>query len=344
MRYRLNAHRNVKTFGIRKRKAGLGVLKLMASRTPFLPRLLFPSKIFPIFLLFLFFAFVISVAGQAAVETKPQDVVVISDVRDAEIFAFGKKVIIQKEAKGVLVFGGDIEIEGKVTGDVAVIGGTILLKENGFIGGDVIVFGGSYKHEKLDALRTPGTQTIIYAGYDEQLREIAQNPWTIFSPDLSLQYLGSRVFGVLFWFVTSLLINTIAPGAVSRAVTRIRISAVSVAGLGLFLLILGTAGLLAGFNYLSPGIAGAFFVAFLFLFLLAYVYGRVALQVAIGKVIQSRLFPSGYQSESVALIVGAFLVSLVLSLPYLWTVAVVLLFSISLGLVAMSPFEKSAKN
>ena len=36
-----------------------------------------------------------------------------------QVLSYGKTVIVKKEAKGVLTFGADIIIEGRVEGDVA---------------------------------------------------------------------------------------------------------------------------------------------------------------------------------------------------------------------------------
>jgi cytoskeletal protein CcmA (bactofilin family) len=70
---------------------------------------------------------------------------IIEDAPEMEVFAFGKTVIVKKQAKGVLAFGGDVIVEGRVEGDVAAIGGSVTQKENAFIGGDVIIFGGTYR-------------------------------------------------------------------------------------------------------------------------------------------------------------------------------------------------------
>ena len=114
-----------------------------------------------------------------------EDVLIIENVQDSEIFAFGKTVVVKKEAKGVLVFGGDLIVEGNIEGEAATIGGSIFQKENAYIGGDVIVFGGSYRHERAEPLRAAGKETVMYAGYEEELRNLTKNPTEIFAPALS---------------------------------------------------------------------------------------------------------------------------------------------------------------
>jgi hypothetical protein len=82
-------------------------------------------------------------------------------------------------------------------------------------------------------------------------------------------------------------------------------------------------------NYLSA-ILGLMAFALL---LLAYVFGRVALQVSVGKLIQRRLLPERKRSETVAILLGATVWALILSIPYFWTLAIIGVFSAGIGLV-----------
>lgn len=56
-----------------------------------------------------------------------------------DVIAFGKSVMVEKRAKGVLAIGGDVIVNGRVEGDVATIGGNIIQGEHAYIGGSVIV-------------------------------------------------------------------------------------------------------------------------------------------------------------------------------------------------------------
>lgn len=266
--------------------------------------------------------------------------IIIDEIQDGEIFAFGKTVIIRKEVKGVLVFGGDIIIEGKVDGDVATIGGSIIQKNDAFIGGDVIIFGGKYQHERSEPLRNPGKETIMYAGYEEELRNLTLNPSQLFSPHLTWSYFAQRLLSTLFWFVISLFFTTIAPGAISRAVSQFQLSTLKVLAIGMTLLIVSTLAIIASLSYLPTNISGIFGVMSLLLIFLAYFYGRVSLQVCFGKYLQKHYLPERFHSESIALFIGAVIWSILLSIPYLWTLAVVLLFAASLGLVITTRSEK----
>lgn len=274
-----------------------------------------------------------SVFAQTNIERADEETIIIQDAPEMEVFALGKNVIIQKEAKGVLAFGGDIIIEGRVTGDVATIGGSIIQKKDAFIGGDVIIFGGTYRPENQNPLRNEGKETIMYAGYEEELRNLSQNPSQLFSPSFSWSFLAQRLLSVLFWFIISMVLTTIAPGAVSRSVARFQISTLKVIALGFagFLLTTITVTLSLSLmpNYLSAIISIMAFA----LLMLAYVFGRVALQVSLGKLIQKRFLPESKQSETLAILIGVLVWTIFLSLPYVWMIALFVLLSASIGLI-----------
>ena len=180
----------------------------------------------------------LSFIAQAQISTNTtENTVVVESAPDMEILSYGKTVIVKKEAKGVLTFGADIIIEGRVEGDVAAIGGSVIQKENAFIGGDVIILGGKYKPESANPLRNEGKETVMYAGYEEELRDLTLNPLQIFSPHMSLAFLAQRIISVLFWFVISLAFATIAPGAVSRAIARFNLSTTKVIAIGFFVIL-----------------------------------------------------------------------------------------------------------
>ncbi len=81
------------------------------------------------------------------------------------------------------------------------------------------------------------------------------------------------------------------------------------------------------------------------LFMLSYVFGRVAMQASVGKWILKKVSSDKKPSETIALFIGAFVWTLLLSIPYVWTIALFILFTSSLGLVltARSNNEKWAK-
>lgn len=257
----------------------------------------------------------------------------IQDAPDMEVYAFGKSVIVKQRAKGVLAIGGDIIIEGSVSGDVATIGGSITQAESAYIGGDVIAFGGAYKPQSQSPLREPGKETVMFGMFEDQLRELGQNPSEIFSPSLSWSFLAQRVLSVLFWFVVSFGLTTLAPGAVSRSIARLQLSALKVSSIGMLtfvLMLIGVVGIAEVLpNYLSVSIGLMAFA----LLMLSFVFGRVALQLSIGKMIQKKFLPDGNRSETLTILFGVLFWTILLSIPYLWTFGVIALFVVGLGLV-----------
>lgn len=259
--------------------------------------------------------------------------IIVEDAPEMEVFSFGKTVIVKREAKGVFSFGGDVIIEGRVSGDVGTIGGTIVQKENAFIGGAVMAFGGSYKPESKNPLRNPEAETVMYAGYEEELRNLTQNPGQLFSPSYSWAFLAQRFLSVLFWFILTFAFTTIAPGAVSRAVARFQISTLKVIAVGFSSFLITTLVVMASLSFL-PDYLNAIVSLMLFVFLiLGYVFGRIALQVSVGKQLQKRFLPENKQSETFAILIGVVVWTSFLSVPFLWVAALIVLLSAGIGFV-----------
>ena len=259
--------------------------------------------------------------------------VIVNDAPEQEVYVIGKSVIVNKQAKGVLAVGGDVLIKGRIEGDVATIGGNVIQEKDAYVGGDIIVFGGAYKPESQNPLREPGKETVSFGVFEEELRNFGQNPSQIFSPSFSLGFLAQRLVLALFWFVISVFMTTIAPGAVGRAVARIQLSALKVCAIGAATFIL-VAGLIIGGaivlpNYLSAtlGLMGALML------LLGYVFGRVALQVSAGKLFQKYLLSENNRSETLAILIGVLIWTMLLSIPYVWLFSLFAVFTVGIGLI-----------
>lgn len=236
-------------------------------------------------------------------------------------------------AKGVLAIGGDVIVEGRVTGDVAALGGSVIQKEGAYIGGDVFAFGGAYKPENANPLREEGRETVMYAGYEEEIRDLSQNPSSLLSPHFSLAFVAQRIFSVLFWFVLSLGLATLAPGAVSRAIARFQLSTLKIMAIGVAAFLVTTI-LVAGSLRFLPDPLGVIFGMMAFaLIMLAYIFGRVALNVSVGKLLQRYFLGDKNSSEALAILIGVVAWTLLLSIPYVWTIALFVLFSSGAGLV-----------
>jgi hypothetical protein len=257
----------------------------------------------------------------------------VEDAPDMEVVAFGKSVVVKNRAKGVLAIGGDVTIEGSVSGDVATIGGSITQKQDAYIGGDVIAFGGAYKPESQAPLREAGKETVMFGMFEDELREMVKNPSEIFAPTLSLAFLSTRLISVLFWFIVSFGLTTLAPGSISRAIARFQLSTLKIAAIGTAALILMLTGVIASVNALPDYLSVSLGLMAFVLLMLAYVFGRVALQLSVGKFLQKRFLPNGNRSETLAILFGVVFWTLMLSVPYVWTLGVVALFIAGLGLV-----------
>jgi hypothetical protein len=276
----------------------------------------------------------LSLAAQAQIATSADDkTLIVDDAPEMEVYAIGKSVIVKNRAKGVLAFGGDVIIEGRVEGDVATIGGSVIQKENAFVGGDIIVFGGSYRPDAREPLRQEGKETVMFGAFEQELRDLAQNPSQIFAPSFSAAFFAQRLVSIFFWFIVTLVITTIAPGAVSRAVARFQLNTLRVCALGFGGFLLTTVGVITSFRFLPDYLSVILGLMAFALLMLAYVYGRVALQVSLGKLLQRFVWPEERRSETVAIFAGVLAWTLLLSVPYIWPLALMTLFAGGTGLV-----------
>ena len=267
-------------------------------------------------------------------ENDPTTLIVEGD-DTKDVFGMGRSVIVRGRVKhGVMAFGGDVFVEGqgRVEGDVGVVGGTITQKENSYIGGDVLVIGGAYHHGKVAPGRDPASKTIMFAGYEEELRELGRNPLSVLEPRWTMASFGLRVLSILFWFIISLGLTAATPGAISRAATRLQLTSLRVAVIGLLAAIVLAFGVPVALHLLPP-VLGLFIGALsILLLLVAYLFGRVAIHAATGRWLQRLTLREEQRSESIALLLGASFWAVVLSLPYLWALGVAGLVVTSLGL------------
>ena len=162
-----------------------------------------------LFVLFVWLLVLMSAAyaQTSATPTAEEKVVLVNEVTDSTVFGIGSSVRVTGTVKqGAMSFGGDVIVEGVVEGDVATIGGNVIQRAGSRIGGDVIVLGGTY-HAEASAQRTAGAETIMYAGYQQELRDLMRDPSGLLSPRWSPTFLGTRLLVVLFWFIVSAAAN-----------------------------------------------------------------------------------------------------------------------------------------
>lgn len=283
----------------------------------------------------------VGAAAQPASNEHPGDpqARVIDGTVNNTVFGMGQSIRITGTVKeGAIAFGGDVIIEGTVEGDVAAIGGSVIQRDGARIGGDVIVLGGYYHHGKAAPDRDPKSVTYMYAGYEEQLRQLMRDPFSVLHPQISAVFFGTRLLAVLIWFVVSLALTAAMPNTVSRAVTRLQLTSLRVALIGLLGAVVITLGVL-GSLWLLPSIFGAAIsVMALLLTVVATVFGRVVIYAATGAWLKRWLLPR-VQSESVTLLLGVAFWIVWSSVPYVWPFIQAGLLVVSLGLALTARYR-----
>ena len=262
---------------------------------------------------------------------------IVDGTTDTMAYAVGHSIKITGTVRnGAIALGGDVIVQGIVEGDVAAIGGSVIQLEGGRIDGDVMVLGGAYRHLDPTPNRNPAAMTVMYAGYEQELRNIMRNPQDLLAPHWSAAYLGFRLLAILFWFIVSLAITAAMPGAISRGIERLQLSSLRVAVIGFVGALVIGIGVPFALHYLPTPISVLVGLMALLLILVAGLFGRVIIYAATGRWLQRKLFGVGKNSEAMALLLGTTFWMTLSSLPYIWpfVVAVVLVTSLGLALTA----------
>jgi hypothetical protein len=278
-----------------------------------------------------------TVSPVAADEKAPY---VIEGLNDNDVFGIGRSIIVRGTVKhGAMAFGGDVIVEGVVEGDVAAIGGSVKQLAGSRIGGDVLVIGGTYYHDKNAIERDPSTATVMVAGYEDELRNLMRDPASLLVARWSLAYLGQRVLSVLFWFVVSLALTAASPGAVSRAVARLQLTVLRVAVIGLLSSIVMVVGVPVALKVLPTALSVVVMITAVLLILVAFLFGRVVIHAATGRFLQRLAGTKTGNSESAALLIGTVFWTAILSLPFVWPIVVGGLMVTSLGLALTTRYR-----
>jgi len=262
---------------------------------------------------------------------------IVDGVTETMAYAVGRSLKITGTVRnGAIALGGDVIVQGTVEGDVAAIGGSVIQLEGSRIGGDVMVLGGAYRHADGTPNRNPGSTTVMYAGYEQELRNIMRNPQELLAPRWSAAYVGFRLLAILFWFIVSLAVTAAMPGAISRGIERLQLSSLRVAVIGFVGALVIGIGVPFALHYLPTPISVLVGLMSLLLILVAGLFGRVIIYAATGRWLQRKLFGPGKNSEALALLLGTTFWMTLSSLPYIWpfVVAVVLVTSLGLALTA----------
>lgn len=258
---------------------------------------------------------------------------VVDGVIASNVYGMGKSLRINGTVKeGAIAFGGDVIVQGTVEGDVAAIGGSVIQLEGSRISGDVFVVGGTYWHADKTPNRNRSSTTVMYAGYQEELRDMMRNPTGLLSPRWSPTYIGLRLLSILFWFVVSVGLTAAMPGAVSRGVARMQLTSLRVAVIGVLAPIVLFVGAEACLFLLPTPFSVVVGMMGLLFIIIAGVFGRVVIYAATGRWLQRRYSSLGKNSESVALLLGTVIWVTLTSLPYVWPFVVAVTYVLSIGL------------
>lgn len=269
-----------------------------------------------------------------------EDVILVDGVTDSTVFGMGRSIRITGTVKqGALSFGGDVIVEGTVEGDVATVGGSVIQHDGSRIGGDVIVLGGTYRHGEKPPNRNPAAMTMMYAGYQEELRDMMRNPVGLLSPHLSPAYIGTRILAVLFWFVVCLAVTAAMPGTISRGVTRLQLTSLRVGVIGLVGVIVLFMAVPLCLWVLPETVSVLVGLMALLFWLVASLFGRVILYAGTGRWLQRKYIPFGKNSEAVALLAGTVFWVTLTSLPYIWPFVVSFTLVISFGLALTARYR-----
>lgn len=279
--------------------------------------------------------------AQNVYEPKPGDIpYVVNGVSETIVYSLGHSVRIDGTAKnGAFAMGGDVIVSGTVDGDVAAIGGSVIQLEGARINGDVMVVGGTYRSADKEPLRSPGAQTIIYTGYEHELRSLMRNPRDLLAPSWSPAYIGLRLLAILFWFIVSLALTAAMPGTISRGIARLQLTLGRVAIIGVVGSLIIGPGVILSLRYLPYAISLLVGLMALLLIVVALLFGRVIIYAATGRWLQRKLLQNGSNSEAVALILGTTFWITLSSLPYIWPVVVAVVLVTSLGLALTARYR-----
>jgi hypothetical protein len=116
-------------------------------------------------------------------------------------------------------------------------------------------------------------------------------------------------------------------------VARIQLSRLKIVTLGSasFLLLSGV--LIGGAMFLPNYLSATLAIMGMLLLVLSYVFGRVSLQVSVGKMLQKHLLSERNRSETLATLIGVLVWTFVLSLPYVWLAALFIVLTVGIGLI-----------
>lgn len=283
---------------------------------------------------------IVAVSGQTTAGPIPgESPYVVEGVNETIVYSVGQSLQINGAARnGAFALGGDVIVQGIVEGDVAAVGGSVIQLKGARIGGDVMVIGGTYQHGDAVPLRGPAAQTMMLAGYEQELRNIIRNPQELLAPHWSARSIGLRILAILFWFIISLAVTAAMPGTISRGIARLQLTSLRVALIGVLGVIAIGPGAILSLRYLPTPISALVGILVLLLLLIAGLFGRVMIYAATGRWLQ-RVLKQRKNSESLALLLGTTVWIILSSLPYVWPFVIAVVWVLSLGLALTARYR-----
>ncbi len=277
-----------------------------------------------------------------AQSSSPEPLIVRPDETVSDIVVRGRELQVLGQVNGsILALGSNAIIEGRVQGDATAIGGSIIQRNGGFIGGDVIVVGGDYQ-QSPDALPLNSeAQKVVVPEYGEYFRETFQHPWRrLFLPEVTPLYIGQRVLGLLFYFLIALLLIALVPTQLNRAIEVLKQRYRNIVLIGLVGALLLLVGLILLVRSVPIEVAGSIMLFALLILLGTYFFGSLTIYLLVGRWLQKRLRRGSERSNINALLYALIAFAIVFSIPVIGMLTTLGLFVLSIGLALALPLTR----
>jgi len=190
--------------------------------------------------------------------------------------------IAGKVSDSIFLVGGSLLLKGEVSGDVICIGSRVDIHDGALIGRDLIVIGGQVN-------RAPGCTIqgeFYFVRTREDLKRISHTLLPFLPQSGGLNFF--RVSKIFFWFMLAMLALAALPGPVRRAADLLKKNPLRYSLTGFLSLLVFIVGLLV-FVILSLVLIGIpLLLALLALYFLLLIFGRTVVFYAIGTLIAPR--------------------------------------------------------
>jgi hypothetical protein len=250
-------------------------------------------------------------------------------LRAGQDIAFGKTIVVAggETQKGIVSFGGNVTVEGRIKENIIVFGGSLVL--SGEVGDSVVGFGSRITLESTAVIKGAIASiggvlnkehgcviegdTVYFKGGEDIGRLLSGG---ILAFPLVPFFLIIKLIGFFVWLLIALVAVALFPRHLALASGQIRTAFWPVAATGLVTIILFS-GLVIVFAFLSLILIGIPFLLILAAFGLAVkIFGQVALFLFFGESL-GRSVNRRTPSPAAAAVIGLILVSLIKFIPIL---------------------------